>query len=41
VIQREVVDRLASALLDGTVADGDTVAVDVRDGEIEVVVVPT
>ncbi|MET0728069.1 MAG: AAA family ATPase, partial [Acidimicrobiales bacterium] len=34
VIQREVADRLASALLDGEVTDGDTVTVDALDGEI-------
>jgi ATP-dependent Clp protease ATP-binding subunit ClpB len=36
VIQRTVVDELASALLDGTVVDGDTVVVDAVDGEITV-----
>ena len=36
VIQRTVVDQLASALLDGTVVDGDTVVVDAVDGEITV-----
>jgi len=36
VIQREVVDRLASALLDGTVADGTTVVVDAVDHQITV-----
>ncbi|MGQ0831084.1 MAG: ATP-dependent chaperone ClpB [Microthrixaceae bacterium] len=34
VIQRELVDRLASALLDGTVADGDTAVVDATDGNL-------
>jgi ATP-dependent Clp protease ATP-binding subunit ClpB len=36
VIQREVVDRLASALLDGAIGDGDTATVDVHDGRITV-----
>jgi ATP-dependent Clp protease ATP-binding subunit ClpB len=34
VIQREVADRLASALLDSTITDGDTVTVDAVDGEL-------
>jgi len=34
VIQREVADRLASALLDGKVTDGTTVVVDAEDGEV-------
>jgi len=33
-IQREVADRLAAALLDGRVADGDAVTVDAREGEL-------
>ena len=41
VIQREVADRLASAILDGTVNDGDTVVVDCRDGHITVAPAPT
>jgi len=36
VIQREVADRLAKALLDGHVVDGTTVVVDAADGEITV-----
>ena len=36
VIQREVVDRLASALLDGRINDGDTATVGVTDGQIVV-----
>jgi ATP-dependent Clp protease ATP-binding subunit ClpB len=37
VIQRELGDRLAAALLDGTISDGDTVVVDVgADGELSV-----
>ncbi len=36
VIQREVADRLASTLLDGGVADGDTVVVDVEGGQIRI-----
>ncbi len=36
VIQREVVDRVAKALVGGAIADGDTVTIDVGDGgEIE------
>ena len=34
VIQREIGDRLAIAILEGKVGEGDTVAVDVRDGEL-------
>ncbi len=33
-IQREIGDRLAVALLEGTYADGDTVRVDAKDGEL-------
>jgi ATP-dependent Clp protease ATP-binding subunit ClpB len=33
VIQREVENRIARALLDGTVRDGDTVEIDARDGK--------
>jgi ATP-dependent Clp protease ATP-binding subunit ClpB len=36
VIQRQVVDRLASALLDGEIVDGSTVVVDAVDGELQV-----
>jgi ATP-dependent Clp protease ATP-binding subunit ClpB len=36
VIQRRLMDRLAVAMLDGTVRDGDTVRVDVRDGDISI-----
>ncbi|MEX2293733.1 MAG: ATP-dependent chaperone ClpB [Acidimicrobiales bacterium] len=36
VIQRDVTDRLASALLDGELADGSTVLIDATDGEISV-----
>ncbi|MGV3759642.1 MAG: AAA family ATPase, partial [Actinomycetota bacterium] len=36
VIQREVADRLAADLLAGVISDGDTVVVDVADGEIVV-----
>ena len=36
VIQREIGDRLAIAILEGKVAEGDTVEVDVRDGELVV-----
>ncbi len=34
VIQREIGDRLATRILEGKVAEGDTVEVDVRDGEL-------
>ncbi|MBE3565143.1 MAG: ATP-dependent chaperone ClpB [Thermogemmatispora sp.] len=34
VIQREVENRLARALLDGTIREGDTVRIDARDGQI-------
>ena len=34
VIQREIGDRLAQRILEGKVAEGDTVEVDVRDGEL-------
>jgi len=34
VIQREVVDRVAKAIINGTVNEGDTVTVDVVDGEL-------
>jgi len=34
VIQREVENRIARALLDGTVRDGDTVEIDVKDGKL-------
>ncbi len=36
VIQREVVDRVAKALIEGSVAEGSTVTVDVVDDEIAV-----
>ena len=34
VVQKQLVDRLATGLLDGTIRDGDRVAVEARDGEI-------
>ncbi|HZU71077.1 MAG TPA: ATP-dependent chaperone ClpB [Ktedonobacteraceae bacterium] len=34
VIQREVENRVARAILDGTVRDGDTVDIDAKDGKI-------
>ncbi len=34
IIQREIGDRLATRILEGKVAEGDTVEVDVRDGEL-------
>ena len=36
VIQREVADPLAAALLDGRLADGDAVVVDAADGELTI-----
>jgi ATP-dependent Clp protease ATP-binding subunit ClpB len=33
VIQREIENRIARELLDGTVRDGDTVVIDVKDGK--------
>jgi len=36
VIQREVVDRVAKALIEGRVHEGDTVTVDVVEGELDV-----
>jgi ATP-dependent Clp protease ATP-binding subunit ClpB len=36
VIQREVVDRIAKALLEGRVTEGDTVTVDVVGDELDV-----
>ncbi len=36
VIQREVVDRVAKALIEGTVSEGDTVTIDLVDGEVAV-----
>src|SRR5262249_32270162 len=34
VIQREVENRVARAILDGTVRDGDTVGIDAKDGKL-------
>ncbi len=34
VIQREVENRIARAILDGTVRDGDTVEIDAKDGKL-------
>ena len=34
VIQKEVENRVARAILDGTVRDGDTVEIDVKDGKL-------
>ena len=36
VVQKQLVDRIALGLLDRTFREGDTVAVDARDGEIVV-----
>lgn len=36
VIQREVVDRVAKALIEGTVGEGDTVTIDIVDDELGV-----
>ena len=38
VVQREVADRLASALLEGRVTDGSSVVVDVDGGEVTLAV---
>jgi ATP-dependent Clp protease ATP-binding subunit ClpB len=38
VIQREVVDRVAKAMIEGAVGEGSTVAVDIgQDGELALV----
>ena len=34
IIQKEVENRIARALLDGTVRDGDTVEIDAKDGKL-------
>ena len=34
VIQQEIENRIARGILDGTIRDGDTVKIDVRDGEL-------
>jgi hypothetical protein len=34
VIQRQLTDKLALALLEGRVREGDTVTADARDGEL-------
>jgi ATP-dependent Clp protease ATP-binding subunit ClpB len=34
ILQREVVDRIARALIDGTAGDGDTVTIDIIDDEL-------
>ena len=39
IIQKEVENRIARALLDGTVQDGDTVEIDVREGKLTLEVV--
>jgi ATP-dependent Clp protease ATP-binding subunit ClpB len=39
VIQREVENRIARALLEGTIKDGDTVNFDVKDGKLVMEVV--
>ena len=36
VIQRELADRLALAILEGAFADGEVVTVDAADGELEI-----
>jgi ATP-dependent Clp protease ATP-binding subunit ClpB len=33
LIQREVVDRVAKAVIEGRVREGDTVALDIENGE--------
>src|SRR5438874_1393760 len=39
IIQREVENRIARAILDGSVRDGDTVEIDARDGKLAMEVV--
>ena len=39
IIQKEVENRIARALLDGTVQDGDTVEIDVKEGKLTLEVV--
>lgn len=34
IIQREVENRIARGILDGTIREGDTVEIDARNGEI-------
>jgi ATP-dependent Clp protease ATP-binding subunit ClpB len=34
VIQKQLVDKLALRLLEGEFAEGDTIAVDAKDGEL-------
>ena len=34
VIQHEVENRVARAILDGTIRDGDTIEIDARDGKL-------
>jgi ATP-dependent Clp protease ATP-binding subunit ClpB len=34
VVQKQLIDRLASGMLDGSIRDGEQVSVDARDGEI-------
>jgi len=34
VVQKQLVDRLATGMLDGSIREGDTVAVSARDGVI-------
>jgi ATP-dependent Clp protease ATP-binding subunit ClpB len=34
VVQKQLVDRLAIGLIDGTIREGETVAIDAQDGEI-------
>jgi len=36
VIQREVENRIARAILDGTIRDGDTVEIDAKDGKLTI-----
>ncbi len=39
VIQKEVENRIARAILDGTIRDGDTISIDTRDGKLVMIMV--
>jgi ATP-dependent Clp protease ATP-binding subunit ClpB len=40
LIQKEVENRVARAILDGTIRDGDTALIDVEDGKLMLVPSP-
>jgi ATP-dependent Clp protease ATP-binding subunit ClpB len=40
LIQKEVENRVARAILDGTIRDGDTAQIDVQDGKLTLVLSP-